>query len=105
MYVFVCNIYVREFNIIGILTLEILVQELAVELVTVASEYIHGLEYSPLSSKTIVNRFVAQFGITSRHCAFLWMYSNEQIHSINTYREKNIFYGLNLLKSMQRNMR
>ena len=82
------------------MSLEVLVQELAVEFVTIAGAYVHGLEYSRLSSKTVINRFVAQFGITPRHCAFLWIYSNQQIHSINAYREKkHILWTLNLLKT------
>ena len=79
---------------------EVLVQEIAVEFVTVASKYIYGLEYSRFSTKTVINPFVSHFGIIPRHCAFLWMNSNQQIHSINAYRKKkHLLWTLNLLQT------
>ena len=81
-------------------TLEQQVRDLAVEFLDLAGEMIHGLDHHRLAHKTVLNRFIAQFGITPRHCACVWIFSEQKIRQIDSNRQKkHLLWTLNLLKT------
>ena len=72
---------------------------LALEFVEIAGRFVHGMDYWRLSGITVVNRFVGHFGVTPRHCAFLWLLCEEKTLLIDPYREKkHLLWCLNALK-------
>lgn len=78
---------------------EALIRGLSLEFVDLASVYIHGLNYHRLRASTVVRRFVANFGVTPRHCAFVWVYSRDDTYAIDHGRDKiHLLWTLNLLK-------
>ena len=75
------------------------VQELALQFVDLASESIKGLSRKTASS-TLSRRFIAHFGVTPKHCAFVWLYVREKALDIDSFASKeHLLWTLNLLKS------
>ena len=48
------------------------IENTVVSFVQLASEYLHGFE-PHIASKTIRQRFIAHFGVSPSHCAWLWL--------------------------------
>ena len=80
--------------------MEAIIGGIAVELVDLAGEYIHGLDYKHLSPATVVSRFVSAFGVTPRHCAHVWIFCGDRSYSSDINRQKvHLLWTLNLLKT------
>ena len=60
------------------------VRSLALWFLDLAGDYIHGLDFSRLSSATVKARFVGAFGCTPRHCAFVWLLCGEKTFDIDS---------------------
>ena len=80
--------------------MEAVVQQVGIEFVTAAGDYIHGLDYTRLSVDTVRRRFVASFGVSPRHAAFVWLYCKDSAYGIDQGRTVlHLLWTLNLLKT------
>jgi hypothetical protein len=79
---------------------EQLLYQVSLVFLSTAGQYIHGLEAGRLAAKTLMRRFVAHFGVTPRHCAYLWLFIEQRAIS-NDVNAKHIhlLWTLNLLKT------
>ena len=79
---------------------ELRVQELAIDFVALAGEYIFGFDFSRVGANTIMRRFIAHFGVTPRLCAYVWIYTEERVLMIDkNAKMKHLLWLLNLLKT------
>jgi hypothetical protein len=79
---------------------EQLLYELSLSFVDIAGSFIHGLEVGRLAANTLLRRFLAHFGITPRHCAYLWLFVEENAKTKDILAEKkHLLWSLNLLKT------
>ena len=75
------------------------IKELALQFVDLASKSIKGLSRETALA-TLSRRFIAHFGVTPRHCAFIWIYVRERALDIDSFASKeHLLWTLNLLKS------
>lgn len=80
--------------------MERLISTLALEFIRTAGEYVHGLDYERLSPITVVNRFIASFGVTPRHCSLIWHFCRDDVYMADTNATKlHLLWTLNLLKT------
>ena len=72
---------------------------LGVQFLQIAAKYIHGLELSRLSARTVVRRFGAHFGVSPTHCGLIWLFTEDEAYKIDPMREKkHLLWCLSLLK-------
>jgi hypothetical protein len=81
-----------------------LLYELAVAFLSIAGSFIHGLDarraLSSSSTTTLLRRFAAHFGITPRHCAYLWIFVEDRVKERDLFAEKkHLLWSLDLLKT------
>jgi hypothetical protein len=75
--------------------------ELSLDFISIGGSYIHGLDAGPLSSTTTLLRwFASHFGVTPRHCAYLWLFIVDIVKKKAILAEKkHLLWTLNLLKT------
>jgi hypothetical protein len=80
---------------------EEILYELSLGFIGIAGSAIHGLDVRPGSSTTtLLRRFAAHFGITPRHCAYLWCFVEEAVKKKDAVADKkHLLWCLNLLKT------
>jgi hypothetical protein len=86
---------------------EEILYELSLGFIGIAGEFIHGLDAASSSSSsssssttTLLRRFAAHFGVTPRHCAYLWIFVEDRVKERDIFAEKkHLLWCLNLLKT------
>ena len=74
--------------------------ELAMELIDLAGVFIHGLDHHRISPNTIYRHFIAAFGVTARHAAWLWVFCECKVLELDQKsNKKHLLWTLNLLKT------
>jgi hypothetical protein len=75
--------------------------ELSLVFIGIAGSFIHGLDVGRASSTTtLLRRFAAHFGVTPRHCAYLWCFVEDIVKNKDIFPEKkHLLWCLNLLKT------
>jgi hypothetical protein len=77
---------------------------LSLNFLNIGGSFIHGLDAdgrsSSSSTKTLLRRFAAHFGVTPRHCAYLWIFVEDIVKNKDIFAEKkHLLWTLNLLKT------
>jgi len=76
------------------------IMELAMELIDLAGVFIHGLDRRRISPNTIYRRFIAAFGVTARHAAWVWVFCEHKVLELDQKsNKKHLLWTLNLLKT------
>jgi hypothetical protein len=80
---------------------EQLVYELSLEFIKTAGLFIHGLDAGGrVATSTLMRRFAAHFGTTPRHCAYLWIHTEDGVKKQDNGGKKiHLLWSLNLLKT------
>ena len=76
------------------------IKAVALEFIELSSNNLHGLDHRRYVANTILRRFKCHFGVTPRHCAYLWFYCHEKVHQKDVYlQKKHLLWTLNILKT------
>ena len=75
------------------------IENMGLSFVRLAGEYLHGFE-PHVAASTIRRRFVAHFGVSPCHCAWLWLLIEDELFAKDCYADhKHLLWTLNLLKT------
>lgn len=77
--------------------MEGIVESAAVAFIRIAGYYIHGFE-EHIAAKTLYCRFVAHFGVSPCHCAYIWLLTSDEMFNIKA-EKIHLLWTLNLLKT------
>ena len=75
------------------------IETMGLSFVWLAGEYLHGFE-PHVAVGIIRRRFVAHFGVSPCHCAWLWLLIEDELFEKDCYADhKHLLWTLNLLKT------